>query len=717
MAYKKKENKSNVSEDLFSELWNEIEQARDDSQAWRDKTDRYYRLRIREKKTKNFPFPGCSNLRLPTIETYIRKTKAALVALYANVKPRMMVVPQSDRDLDKARRIEKFLDWLCDTKIKLLEKLVLISDKTLERGFCLAKVVWRMEDNCYTETISLDDLSIEEASFIFDLDTTDEQLTEAIIKKYNVDMSESVQDDNLASVAKVIQEIHSGKETVKLHLRDELYNAPDVVVVDPLYAHVPTDAKRNPNDNRFVGHEYYESYETLKKMAEYGSIDKEAIENIDWIKAESTNNYDNELIEMTKDTREGVDRLNNPSHLVKIVDLYTYYDLDGDGLEEKCHFLLAPDFRQVLKKQRLENDSQKFPFVRFETEIIDDRWYSPRGYPEHLEDMSKEIDAQHNQKLDSQTIRNAPMFMYRSGIINPRLIKFIPGQAIPVPGMSPLNDAIAPLEKTNPNAEFSYEREEMMLKSTIQEYLGQLDYSVQSMINKRQPRTLGEVQMQAQAANIVFYFDSTIFANALSEIYSQILELCQQYMPERVFALVVGEEGVEPINMSRDEIQGKYTMVARGNDVTSNPQLRIQDAMTDVQILLSSIPLQTGVVNPMNVFQILKRYLQSKGELAWQALISQPQQQPPPVAPEVRINFDDLTDGEQAQVLSSRNVKPDVQGRALKSSAMIQEKQAEQEKTTAEVAKTYSEVFSNIGGDDEEEKDAKARGEDKYGRK
>jgi len=707
MATKQLDKKPETKEDLFSDLWQQIEESKDNSQTWRDKTDKFYRLRLREKKTKTFPFPGCSNLRLPTIETYIRKTKAALVALYANVKPRMMVVPQSDRDLDKARRIEKFLDWMCDTKINLLEKLILLADKTLEKGFCCAKVIWRMEENCYTEVIDLDDLSVEEATWLFDLDTTDEMVLQAFIKKYNVDMSETVQADNLENITKAIADIRAGKNEVRVSLRDELYNAPDVVVVDPINCYVPTDAKRLPNDNRFIGHEYFESYESLKKKADYGSIDKEAFNDIEWIKDQGMDDTKDKLIEITKDTREGVERINNPSHLVRLLDLYCYYDLDNDGLDEKCHFLLAPDFKIILKKQRLENDSQKFPFIRFETEIIDDRWYSPRGYPEHLEDLSKEIDAQHNQKLDSQTIRNAPMFMYRSGIINPRLIKFIPGQAIPVPGMTPLNDAIAPLEKSNPNAEFSYEREEMLLKTTIQEYLGQMDYSVQSMINKRQPRTLGEVQMQSQAANVVFSLDATIFANALSEIYSQILELCQQYMPERVFALVVGEQGVEPIRMSRDEIQGKYTMVARGNDVTSNPQLRIQDAMQDVQVLLSEVPLQTGVVNPMNVYQILKRYLQAKGELAWQALISQPQQPPPAVAPEIRMTMDDLTEGEQAQVLQSRNVKPDIQGRALRSQAIIQDKDVEQDKTKAETLKVFADMITD--GEDIENKAQAAR--------
>jgi len=694
---KSKQTKANKDAELYSDLWTRIEDAKDDSQEWRDKTDKYYRLRIRQKKTKTFPFAGCSNLRLPTIETYIRKTKAALVALYANVKPRMMVVPQSDTNLEKARRIEKFLDWLTDTKIKLLEKLVLIADKTLERGFCLAKVIWRMTENCYVEKISLKDLSSEEMTVLSNPQITDEMLAQFIIQKYNIDTSESVQSDNLDEVNRIIAEFRAGKDTFELNLKDELYNFPDVVVCDPLNISVPTDSGRNPQDCSFIAHEYFEPYETLKKKAQYGTIDQDAIDNIDWMREEANSKSDEPLVDTTKDTREGIERLNNPSHLIRIVDMYCYYDLDGDDLDEKCHFLLAPDFKQVLKKQKLENDSQKFPFVRFETEIIDDRWYSPRGYPEHLEDISKEIDAQHNQKLDNQTIRNAPMFMFRAGIINPRLIKFIPGQAIPVPGMTPLNDAIAPLERTNPNAEYSYEREEMLLKSSIQEYLGQMDYSVQSMINKRQPRTLGEVQMQSQSASIVFSLDATLFANALSELYSQILELCQQYMPERVYALVVGERGIEPIHMTRDEIQGKYTLVARGNDITSNPQLRIQEALSDIQVLLSPVPLQSGIVQPSNVYNILKRYLQSKNELSWQSLISPPAPPKPPVAPEVKIKFDELTDAEQAQVLQSRNVKPDVSGRALKSDAITQEKHIEQGKTKLEGYKVLADIVDQVG--------------------
>jgi len=680
-AIQEKEKPAKTEEELYSKIYSKIEDAKDNSSTWSEKANDFYKLRMRDKKTKTFPFPGCSNLRLPTIETYLRKAKSSLLALYTNVKPRVMVIPQQGQDLQNANNIEKFLDWLADVKIKMLNKLIICTDNMLQHGLGIMKVIWRMDENCYTETIEIKDLSVQEVSALFDPNIPDEQLMQFAIKKFKVDISETVMADNMEAITNALTELRAGKTKVKVKLKDELYNAPDVIPCDPTFVYVPTDAGIEVQKLAWIAHEYFEPYDKLKYKAENGSIEKSALDDIDLYAGMDL--QDERNVNFTKDLREGVDRINNPSKLVRVIDMYCHYDLDKDGVNEKCHFLLAPDFSVILKKQRLENDSQKFPFVRFASEIMDDRWFSARGFPEHLADMSKEIDAQHNQKIDSQTIRNAPIFTFRSGIVNPRLVKFIPGQGIPVPGTTPLNDAIQIMNNNNPNVEFSYEREELLLKTTIQEYLGQLDYSVQSMINKRQPRTLGEVQMQSQAANMVFSLDASMFAHALGEIFTQMLELCQQYMPERIFTLVVGQEGVQPLRISRDEIQGKYHIFCRGNDINSNPQLRAQKALSRVQLLLNDTTMQTGVVSSMNVFNILKHFLQADGELAWQEMITAPQPPPPPPPP-VKIGMEDLEDGEQAQVLEKYGIKPDMQGRSLKSQATIQEKASEQESQRVE---------------------------------
>ena len=154
----KEKKKTLTNDDIFNDLYQEIIEGKNNTEIWRQNQDKWHRLRMRIKKTKNFPFAGCSNLRLPTIEKYLRKAKAALIGLFANVKPRMSVIPQSDNNLEKAGRIERFLDWLADVKMKMFKKLVLVIDKMLEQGFCIVEIDWKMEDDTYTETLDLDDL-------------------------------------------------------------------------------------------------------------------------------------------------------------------------------------------------------------------------------------------------------------------------------------------------------------------------------------------------------------------------------------------------------------------------------------------------------------------------------------------------------------------------------------------------------------------------------
>jgi hypothetical protein len=68
-----------------------------------------------------------------------------------------------------------------------------------------------------------------------------------------------------------------------------------------------------------------------------------------------------------------------------------------------------------------------------------------------------------------------------------------------------------------------------------------------------------------------------------------------------------------------------------------------------------------------------------------------------------------MTDAEQSQVLASVGVKPDVKGRSLKSEAMIDEKNREQESAEMDKAKQFGELVNmfqengldestNIGG-------------------
>ena len=668
--------KDSKDTEIFKDLFGRVQAGEDLRGTWSQKMDYYFRMRMRIRKEKSFPFPGCSNLRLPTIEKYIRKIKAFLFNVVWGIKPHAMVIPEPTANPESGWKLETYIDWLLETKIKFPKKLSIIIDKMLEKGFCVVEPIWKMADERRTFEIDLADIPKELLLQVFAV-IEDESLVEAIAKLFSIDMSESVRYENTKSLKDAISELREGKRKVKLTLADETYNNVEYNIHDPENVYVPVDSGIDPQEARWVAVEYYEPWDIVKQKADRGIYNKEVVDEMDAYSSINLNDAPSQgngslnstfrTSQITEDMREGIIRSNNPSRNVKLLRVYAWYDLDDDGVEERNVFILAPEWKKILTKFPFTYAHKKWPIIRFDSEVNQDRWYSPRGVPEMLEDIDKEINAQHNQKIDQQTIRNTPMFAFRSGIINPRLIKFIPGQGIPVNGMTPLNDAISMLNNTNSNAEFSYRDEEMLLKSEVQELYGQVDYSLQSQINRREPRTASEASQAQQQANLVASLDSVLFGESMSELFTQTVQLTQQFLQDQVYFHVVGEG--QTVHLTREEIQGQFNVRIRGNDVNTNGTRRLELAQAKIQMLANPYAIQSGMYTPVNHYYAMKEYLQETGDVFWDKKISVPQPPPPPAPPpaitNIKTNFIELTPMEQAQVLESAGIKPDIQGHVM----------------------------------------------------
>lgn len=663
-------------ESIAKDILKEISESDSVKTKWAQKLDYYYRMRYRLRRTKDWPFIGCSNLGLPTIEKFLRKIKAGFFNIFWGIRPHTTIIPEGPQSFELAQRLEHYLDWLLENKIKFAAKFAIALDKMLEKGFCVLEPLWVIKDEKRKFDIDLKGLPQDIVAQIFSpLDTGDDQVIADIAKLFDIDMSETVRHENIENLRKALSELKSGKERVQLTVCDETYNNVDINVHDPENVFVPADSGIDPQECRFIAYEVYEPWDIVKQKARAGIYDHDTFSDMEAFKAigagapsQGKDSFNvNRTTDALKDQREGIERANNASNSVKLLRTYAWYDLDKDGVEERCVFILAPEWKKCLKAFPFPYSHRRWPAVRFNAETVDDRWYGARGIPEMLEDIVKEIDTQHNQKIDQQTIRNVPMFAYRSGVVNSRFVKFIPGQAIPVNGLTPLEDAVKVLRNESSNAEYSYRDEEMLLKLEVQEIYGIQDYSLQSVVNRRQPRTASEVMAQQQSGSTIFSLDSLLLSEALSELLTQIVQLTQQYLPDEIFFSVVGE-GVSA-KLTRDEIQGQFLVRVRGNDLNTNPQKRLEMAQAKHAFLINPYNIQTGIVTPVNAYLSLKEYLQYTGDVNWQSKISMPQPPPPPAPPpaitQVKTNFDQLTDLEQAQVLASGGIKPDMEGRLL----------------------------------------------------
>lgn len=668
------------TDEIFSYIDKKYQDCVGNRTTWMQKQTKFSKMRLRIKKAKTFPFVGCSNLRLPTAEIKIRKTKAKLYNIIFGINPIVSVIPPPSGSYETALKIEKLLHHLIIDVMKFRNKAVIALDQELEQGFYLLMPFWKLEITKREETFDPHDLSDEEFSILYRTGSiTDDQKKEFLVKLFDIDMDDRIFDENAAQVEKILENLYTTKP-YKFWVQDITQDRPEVDLVAPERCYVPSDAGFDPQDLPYAIVETFMPFNQVKLNAEYYGWDIEGVKEINnYLGKSSIENYQKQL---NKDLQEGIDRLNGPSNLVRIWTYMGWYDLNNDGIDEKCLIYSAPDFNKTLKKQGLPFLNGKFNLIKIFYELTDNRWYAHRGIVELAEDLIKEIDTQHNQKIDQQTIRNAPMFLYRAGSVNPNLIQLIPNQAIPIRGVQPLRDTVDVLNNTNPNAEFSYVQEQQSLEAKLEELTGQLDYTLQSQINRRQPRTLGEVEMQAQNVGEVFNLDAGMHIDQFSELFSFIWDLWCQYGPEDYEFKYFGDNGYENIRLTKEEIQGQYTITVRGNDKNTNPQVRLQKASQIILAATNPAFLQNGVVTAPQQIAALKRFYQYLEVDNWEELINlqwQPPQPPPPAAV-IKPLFDELTDGEQAQVIASAGVKPDIQGRMMRKNEELHNGMAEHAK-------------------------------------
>lgn len=661
MQAKDKKTKPNKDESLVNWIKESLRDSIQNTNQYSVKQERFYKLRMRMREgKKTFPFDGASDLRMPTGDTKIRKAKAAIANVIFGTRPIVQAIPSAMMDHTQASRIEKFVDHLIMDKIDYYPKGLITIDQTLEKGMYFNKPYWRIETTTRKVNLKAEDFDIDQLLFITDPDQPDEIKIESLAEELEADMSDRVVTKNQKALEEALEKIKDGETDIEVTLFDEIYDAPDVCLVSPEYLFVPSNSPFELQDCESLCHDFCLSRRAVKINAMEKGWDISGLDDLD-----NYNSYKPEtLSDMLKDRREGIERLQKTGD-VRIYEFYTWYDLDGDGFEEKCLITYAPDFSKVLRKIPLSNKRAQWPIVKFVWEVLDDRFYASRGIIEIIEDIIKEIDIQHMQKIDKQTICNNPMFVYRVGMVNPNTVKFQLGQGIPVKGSLDLKNAIDVINANNPNIEFSNEREEQNLLGRIEELIGQVDFTLQSQINRREPRTLGEVNLQASNAQTVFSMDSTIFSNCFSRLFNMIWELWCEHGKDSYEFMYSGAEGKETIKITREDLQSKCKLVLRGNDQSSNPQIRLNKAQAILQASTNPIALQTGVVGPMQIAESYARYYQTLDIPNWERLVNMQPQPQPQEQPQINPNFDQLTDAEKMQVLSKFGVRPDVDGRYL----------------------------------------------------
>lgn len=607
-------NEVKVTEDVkefITSLSREIEDAKGERNYWETRQDDYYRKRYGIRKKRNFPWPGYPNFVLPLIDSDIQKAKPAYVNAAFGVSPVVTYEPIGNTSFERARLREEIMDYRIKHKMRFFEPYVIGVDKMLQTGFTVFKVIWNFKSRKYTEILNLADLPEDVLNALYDPITTDVMLKKVLQEEFGVDMDFEENDEELD---RVVAEFREGKTEFKLNLLEKERNEAELIVCDPKEDIVVPSDTTNIADARWIDYRFYLSVNDIKiamRDEKYSKFSDEDIES--WAgKGPRQQSVD-------RDYREGVSGKKIPDEIVFLHETCVMYDIDGDGILEKC-IATWPDSdpNSILRFIELPYDHGCWPYIQVERELVDMGFYSSRGIPALDDDFQTGISASFNNDLANQLIVNTPYVKYvKAAVPNIRNRRYIPGEPVEVRDMNGYS-----IEQSVNASQGTFMVTQQQLKAWAQERIGNQSSGLTSVNNapgngQQGKKTAREIEEISHVTSQSQSLDITVFQMQMAPVYYQIDALYEQFGDEEEIIA----NGEQKVKVNRRQIQGKFNLVPTGKLENSNPVQRAQKSYLTLQAFRNDPDIKQDELKKlylMDVYdpKVMKRLMFSPEEKA-----------------------------------------------------------------------------------------------------
>lgn len=588
----------------------EVEHAGTDRQAWEENATRWFKKRYGIRPSaKNFPFPNASNTHIHLVEETIRRLKPNYINLAFEGDPVVTMFPVGSTPLEVAQHAELYMDWLLRFHmdrvpgLNYIQSLAIIVDLFLEKGFSFSKQIYEHQVRSYTEMIDLEELPADVLEFITNKATTDEDIAVLLAELTDLVLEDPA---HRRRIDAAIRAFRKGETRIPLRVDGTVYRGPRVMPVAPEDLFVPPDTT-DIETARFLCHRLYLTLNELRmgeKVGKYKDVDAVAANP----SAQKSTQYATTLT-TTKATREGVTEYLSSANLLEVWEIFCWYDLDGDGVEEKIVVTYHPNSETILRIIEFPYRHGQWPFVRWSYELSDVRWYAPRGVPAFLDHYQTLVTNQENAKQDYMTLANSLQYKYRSGSLNPNQIRWIPGQGIPVQRMEDLETF------QMPRLDLSFDQEMDKLRALSKELIGQPDFALTQLQQNQERRTAFEVSEAVSLAKQIFSLDARLFKASLQRLYSQLFALELQYGPEDVWVQVTGGER---LSLTKEQITGDLVIVPNGEFTLLSRTLEQQRAFAILELAVKD---QSGA---LNTYEAWRNYLLKVDPKASQRIMAKP---------------------------------------------------------------------------------------------
>lgn len=626
------------------------EVAQDDESRgeWLLRMKYFLRRRLQaEFRNPSFPWPRSSDIVMPLIDMMIDKLKPSFLNLvFGNNKKIVTFLPRNQRSIANHRRSEIFFNWFLNNKAEdFYEQLAIAVDRMLQYGHCVMKVFWEHRSENASQVLVRDQLperlrnvmvqkGVTEkiAEEIFDMSggvfaplTKKEfdkpEVNQAIVAAIELEFALSSEDkidkraiDKIMDFMRNPEKYPDGATSVKT--REVKYSAPKLAALSAT-DFIPQRGARTIQSMYRMTHVLYYTKAELRRRARDNKWSQAGVDTI-VESAHAARRHERLNLELDisflLDRSATLGSIAEPEiDVYQVNETYTYFDIDGDGIDERVVLTYEPTTKTLLKAVELPFDHGKWPFVQISFEQTSDRFYSSRGVPEKLDDLDQEITSQHRGKLNRMMIANAPTFKYRMGSeVNPNAVQWIPGQFLPVVTMGD----IEPLQV--PNLDMSFDKEEEILRTWAEQHIGGTDFGLHQQGAQDEARTAQEIRAIEFNRQQVLTVRAKSFQEKMKSVYNMMFDLFMQFPQPGLWVTLTGQQ---PEFFTRREIQGDFEIMPVGAVGPEDPLFQEQKALADLQVLATYAPLMAESAEfELNFGEALARYYESS-DPAWAQLI------------------------------------------------------------------------------------------------
>lgn len=619
----KEQNPAKITSEIrnfVNNLSSSIVDAKTERGFWETQIDKYINLRYGIRQTKVHPWPKCANYMMPLIDTDIARAKPSYVNLL-NVSPIVSFEPYGAEDIEPARKREYLFDWRMKTKVDYFSPYVTGVDYLLMQGMTVFKNTWKYATRTYYKKIDLKEVPEEVLQALYDPRMDDPMLYRILVEEFQIDDSFDENKDEILRVIKEFREGASEFEMKMMECSDDRAEMTAVSVRDELVFPVDTCEL---NDARFIDYIFTRSQNDIKIAMKDGKYEEYTDgEILSWTSSNPRDNRRNNM----KQTNNG----NQKDDLVWLHETCVWYDIDGDGIEERC-ICTWPDAKpdMILRFIELPYDHGQWPYVLVKREFIGPGIFETRGYGALGEDFQNAITTFVNQSVDNGTITNTPRTKYKRGsIANIRNIRYVPGEALEV--LTNLEDV--KVESGGNSSQAFLFQSAQYFKAWSDQRTGNLTSGLSAPNNQtgmgvQGQKTAKEVGLVEQLQAEVQSLDLQVFQNQMAKVYYQIDALYEQFGNDEEEILITGEK---PIKVSRREIQGKFNIVPNGKLDNSNPQLRAAKAFNLMRVFLNDPMINQRELKELYLMEtdvrLVKTLLKSPEQLQQEAAQAAQQQE------------------------------------------------------------------------------------------